>query len=361
MGEPSVMPSGCRRPAAPGRARVSQTRSSLSTPASGRHGCDPWMMAEDVVRRSVVAGQDIDDARAMYEAAYNGRQFHIEPTEREFGYRYTIAGDDDVTLRGNRFTGSVEGTVQVQGEYVVTWITAGTGAMDLEGTGDLTPLEPGQPVLFTTGGQNRFAFADYKQNLVHLDGRYLERVAAEVEGHDGGPLRFRHGGRLEDHALQRWTAAVRTVNAVGASADASALLRSEVNRLAAVSLLSTFPHEATSLPPELLLPRHRRVRTAVEFIHANAHLPITLTDVAAAANVSSRSLQQAFERALATSPTRYLRQVRLERVRAELLEQHPEDVSVGDVARRWGFVHLGRFSGAYAAAFGEYPRETLYR
>jgi transcriptional regulator GlxA family with amidase domain len=131
--------------------------------------------------------------------------------------------------------------------------------------------------------------------------------------------------------------------------------------MAAVSLLSTFPHAVTSLPAELLLPRNRRMRTAVEFVHANAHLPITLTDIAASAALSARATQQAFERTLGTTPTRYLRTVRLERVRAELQAHRPEEITVGDVARRWGFLHLGRFSAAYAAAFGEYPRATLQR
>lgn len=341
---------------------VSHIRSQASTPDPASLTCDPGRVEpQDDARQSVIAGRDIESARAMYEAAYNGRRFHAEPTDRAFGYRYTIAGDDDVTLRGNRFTGAIDGTVHVQDEYVVTWITAGTGAIDYTGEGDLTPLELGRPVMFTTGVDNPFAFTDYKQNLVHLESRFLESVAAEVEDHDGGPLLFRPGASPSGRALQQWSSALRIIDDVSTTRDASALLRSEVDRLTAVAVLSAFPHETAGMPPSLLLPRNRRVRTAVEFIQANAHLPITLTDITAVANVSTRALQQAFERTLGTSPTRYLRQVRLERVRAELLAHHPNDVSVGDVARHWGFLHLGRFSAAYVAAFGEYPRESLRR
>ena len=42
-------------------------------------------------------------------------------------------------------------------------------------------LDPGRPVLFRTGGENHFDFSDYRQNLVHFDAGYLERVAASED------------------------------------------------------------------------------------------------------------------------------------------------------------------------------------
>ncbi|MDY0913677.1 helix-turn-helix domain-containing protein [Rathayibacter festucae] len=39
----------------------------------------------------------------------------------------------------------------------------------------------------------------------------------------------------------------------------------------------------------------------------------------------------------------------------------PARTTVADIARDWGFTRLGRFSGAYAARFGEYPSRTLQR
>jgi transcriptional regulator GlxA family with amidase domain len=72
-------------------------------------------------------------------------------------------------------------------------------------------------------------------------------------------------------------------------------------------------------------------------------------------------VQESFRRVFDVSPLTYLRHVRLDRVRDELLESGPQAGAVGDVARRWGFAHLGRFSAAYAERFGEYPKETLRR
>jgi AraC-like DNA-binding protein len=46
-------------------------------------------------------------------------------------------------------------------------------------------------------------------------------------------------------------------------------------------------------------------------------------------------------------------------VRTDLRLADPVRTTVADAARAWGFSHLGRFSAAYAARFGEYPSETL--
>jgi AraC-like DNA-binding protein len=50
----------------------------------------------------------------------------------------------------------------------------------------------------------------------------------------------------------------------------------------------------------------------------------------------------------------YLRTVRLERVRQDLLNDATLS-SVTAAALRWGFAHLGRFSVEYRRAFGECP------
>jgi AraC-like DNA-binding protein len=70
-------------------------------------------------------------------------------------------------------------------------------------------------------------------------------------------------------------------------------------------------------------------------------------------------VQHVFRRHVGTTPLAYLRDRRLDAVRLELLASDPADTTVADVARRWGFAHLSRFSQAYHARFGEYPRVTI--
>jgi transcriptional regulator GlxA family with amidase domain len=57
----------------------------------------------------------------------------------------------------------------------------------------------------------------------------------------------------------------------------------------------------------------------------------------------------------------YVRQVRLGRVRADLLRSDPQLVGVTEIATRWGFLHLSRFAQQYRRQFDELPSVTLHR
>ncbi|WP_431807345.1 helix-turn-helix transcriptional regulator, partial [Microbacterium paraoxydans] len=99
------------------------------------------------------------------------------------------------------------------------------------------------------------------------------------------------------------------------------------------------------------------VRRALAYIDDNAHLPITIDDVAAAAYMSTRGLQYAFRRALDMTPAEALRRARLDGAHRDLLAGN--GASVAAVARRWGFTNSSRFAAAYREAYATPP--TLAR
>lgn len=105
----------------------------------------------------------------------------------------------------------------------------------------------------------------------------------------------------------------------------------------------------------------RAVRMAVDLLEARPGHPWKVAELARATGVSTRTLQQAFQRDLDTTPLEYWRRTRLERAHADLLAADANAVSVTEVAAQWGFFHLGRFSQAYRAQFGELPSQTLMR
>ncbi|MET9292814.1 AraC family transcriptional regulator [Streptomyces sp. NPDC003077] len=102
------------------------------------------------------------------------------------------------------------------------------------------------------------------------------------------------------------------------------------------------------------------VKRVVDAIHERPEHPFNSVELAAIGQVSVRWLQEGFRRHVGMSPMAYLRDVRLTRVRDELRRAGPGEVSVGETAYRWGFVHLGRFASSYRARFGETPSETLH-
>lgn len=105
----------------------------------------------------------------------------------------------------------------------------------------------------------------------------------------------------------------------------------------------------------------RTIRAAIDIIEAEAHLPTTVSSLAARSHVSVRSLQEGFRSYLGMSPMAYLRDVRLRRAHQTLIESDPSDVTVASIAYRWGFTNLGRFAAAHARRYGEIPSVTLNR
>lgn len=103
----------------------------------------------------------------------------------------------------------------------------------------------------------------------------------------------------------------------------------------------------------------RPIARAAELIEGHAHEPLTVDDIAEAVGISPRALQDGFRRFYDTTPTAFLRDVRLQRTRTELIHADPANTTVTTIATRWGFMHLGRFSAHYDHKFGETPSQTL--
>lgn len=110
-----------------------------------------------------------------------------------------------------------------------------------------------------------------------------------------------------------------------------------------------------------VFPAFHRVRQAEEIMHANSDEPLSMQEIAQVLGVSLRSLQLAFAEVYGgLSPRDVLNRIRLEKARARLLAADG-NAQVTTVAMDSGLFHLGRFSQAYARAFGEKPSETLLR
>lgn len=88
--------------------------------------------------------------------------------------------------------------------------------------------------------------------------------------------------------------------------------------------------------------------------------PIGVDDLCLAMHASRRYLEYAFADAFGTSPSRYLRLMRLNEVRHRL-KVSGSRTTVTDEAIRMGFNHLSLFATQYKNAFGECPSATLAR
>ena len=127
-----------------------------------------------------------------------------------------------------------------------------------------------------------------------------------------------------------------------------------------VLLLQAQPHNYRRFLNRRTVTGSWHITAAEEFMHANAHLPISLGDICRAAGVNARTLQDSFRKRRSCTPMEFLRDVRMEQARAGLLNP-AENTSVAGEAARWGFLHFGRFSGEYRTRYGELPSQTLRR
>ncbi|WP_240545074.1 AraC family transcriptional regulator [Sinorhizobium fredii] len=123
-------------------------------------------------------------------------------------------------------------------------------------------------------------------------------------------------------------------------------------------LVDTVPHRFSgALSQGEWLPSPKHVKRAVDFMHANLRAPISMSDIAGAAGIGVRSLQEGFKRFKGTSPISYLAQLRMEAAHRDLLEAD-QSVSVAEIARKWGFRHMGRFATEYRKCYGCPPSEA---
>jgi AraC-like DNA-binding protein len=190
------------------------------------------------------------------------------------------------------------------------------------------------------------------------------RVAATAPGPRQQPVRFTGYEPVSPQAARLWTsthAYVRDTVLADPDAAAHPLVSSSAARLLVAVTLVVFPSNALTAPTA----SDRRdahgvtVRRAIAFIDENAHADIAVADIAAAAHVTIRTIQLAFRRHLDMTPMQYLRRVRLDHARHELLAADSARVTVTDVAYRWGFPSPSRFSSYYREAYGSTPGQAL--
>ena len=127
-------------------------------------------------------------------------------------------------------------------------------------------------------------------------------------------------------------------------------------------LLASFPHryrEEYDRAGEACAPHY--VRRAEGYVRVHWREPISIGDLAGAANVSVRSLFNGFRRFRGLTPMGYVKALRLDLANGELLCADPSEKSVTEIALSCGFTHMGKFARDFAARFGEKPSAVLGR
>jgi AraC-like DNA-binding protein len=97
---------------------------------------------------------------------------------------------------------------------------------------------------------------------------------------------------------------------------------------------------------------------ALDWLDARPDEPVRLDALAAVADVRPRTLEAHFRLYLGTTPLGWVRRMRLQRARQQLLGANDE-ASITRIAVANGFGQLGQFAAQYRRQFGELPSKTL--
>ncbi|MFF1553012.1 AraC family transcriptional regulator [Rhodococcus erythropolis] len=204
--------------------------------------------------------------------------------------------------------------------------------------------------------------ADAKQYHIKLPTRVLETHAGTLLGRpDRQVVKFDLTFGVDASAGRALLASTkflyRELARVGGIASMPLACR-ELESALMTQLLMTVPNQLrAALVGPAPRPGSARINEIIDFVDAHPDGAVTTADLAMRAGVTARALQLGFQHAVGMSPSDYVRTVRLDRVRRDLIAGRSP--SVGDAAMRWGFYHLGRFAQQYRERFSELPSDTL--
>src|SRR5215212_7100248 len=97
----------------------------------------------------------------------------------------------------------------------------------------------------------------------------------------------------------------------------------------------------------------RRIRLAVELMHAHMHRELSLEEIASSAHISPFHFSRLFKKLTGATPHAYLASLRAARARDLLAET---DLSVTEVGARVGYMSSSHFSKAFRQSTGISPR-----
>lgn len=129
------------------------------------------------------------------------------------------------------------------------------------------------------------------------------------------------------------------------------------SKLLCNAIFSTFEcHLSQSQSAQLS--QHRDIERVRDYVQQHITDDISVEELARLCQISRKSLYNLFERETGLTPSAYVRCLKLESAHLEL-SGNQSIRNVTEVALKYGFTNLGRFSAQYRDYIGELPSQTL--
>ncbi|WP_327655751.1 AraC family transcriptional regulator [Streptomyces sp. NBC_00483] len=308
--------------------------------------------------------RSVDEARAVLSQQFYDMKLDT-PSAQDFELDADVVVLGGVTIGRMSFGASIRVYVpDLEGYHVVA---PTTGSFSI-GQG----RAPDTPVSARTGGMmnppKSFRVGDFSPDCdtltIKIDKAAVHRQLEVLLGRpahrnaDFSPsFDISRGAGRSWAGLARWAAL--DANSPGGLLQ-SPMVRGRIEQTLLEGLLLATDHryrDALDAPP-LSMPAVA-VKRVMDAVRDNPAEPWDANRLAAVAQVGLRTLQEAFRSQARMTPMGYVHEVRMQHVRMALRVAAPGETTVTEVAYRWGFAHLGRFSRRYRDRFGEPPSRTL--
>lgn len=338
----------------------------MSPSSGGSCGRDRGSGAATPARFAVAcrSAQERQDLNARYNSRYARAEF--APVAGA-PYRSRMVGLDtgDVRVLDLRESGGLRGRAAWRDDAFGAWFAWGPGG-GREQSADTAP----RLVVAGAGTDAPIAqVGDVRSLRIALRGAAFEALEAAMAGPLGGDgmtragLRRPHADAQKEWRLQQriLRAASFAEAAVERGVDVPGALDAAAREVVA-DLLDVLgdARDRRRLGDRSPLSRRRLVDDAIALLETADDEPSSVADVCRRLRVAERTLQRAFHENLGIGLRAYERRRRLRGVHGTILAEGDRR-SITAIAMHFGFWHLGRFAGAYAAMFGCSPSETRER
>jgi len=307
---------------------------------------------------------DLDDARAAIATNYFPTTLDLCSARSPYEFRFDGHARGPLTVGHAWYTSGMRVGIEEVGSVYVNFPTRGT--MLSKHRHHEVDIGPGKGSVFRpTGAVDMATSNDYSSLAVKIEPRVLEDALEDILGRPvPGHLELAPAVDLDAAPGAAWARLVRFLVAEsrpGGLAE-NELVAAPMHEAVVHGLLLAVNHpyrDALDAPTPSFAPS--ALRHVVDAVQADPARDLTPSGMARLAGVSVRTMQEMFRRHLDTTPTEYVRHVRLERAHEELRAADPASTTISRVASRWGFAHTGRFAAAYRTRYGRPPSVTLRR
>ncbi|KAF0962736.1 AraC family transcriptional regulator [Rhodococcus sp. T7] len=308
---------------------------------------------------------DRDEAQSHISAVFSPHVLDVIDKSCELNVRLSTTVLPTITLGYLRHGAEVVIQPGRLGSYFHVNIPISGHTRSTCGDEEIVTGENVAAVLLPTESSAMLWSRDCEQLAVKINRTAVEDRLAQVLGHPmDAPLRFDLAMNLTAGPAKSWVRTVRSL--LDALQEDPTLLEQPLitahfENLIVSQLLHAQPHNySEQLITTHALARPRTIKRVTDLIDASPEQPHTAAELAHAAGVSLRTLQDSFQDQLGITPMAYLRQVRLARAHEDFATTDPSSgLSVRDIAYKWGFNHLPRFAAAYRERYGVPPSDTL--